>query len=295
MDYIPGVPPTCLADFPLNDGSWRTQRMMEISKKGILWVSKAQYLLLASIYELEPRAIDVLKAKLSLPIYTIGPAIPYFNLGDHKITLNTNHITSHNSYLEWLDLQPNSSVLYISQGSFHSVSNAQIEEIAAGLRESGVRFLWVARREASRLKEICGEMGLVLEWCDQLKVLTHPAIGGFWTHCGWNSTKEGVFAGVPFLTFPIIMDQGLDSKMIVEEWKVGWRVKEDVKVDALVGKEEIVRLLKKFMDLENDEGRDLRKRAQELQHMCQRAIENGGSAQDVNAFVRDMTKTAMKN
>ena len=29
-----------------------------------------------------------------------------------------------------------------------------------------------------RLKEMCGDKGLVLQWCDQLRVLQHHAIGG---------------------------------------------------------------------------------------------------------------------
>ncbi|KAF7816164.1 UDP-glycosyltransferase 87A1-like [Senna tora] len=285
VDYIPGVPPTRLADLPLTNRSKLTQRMMELLTKGIKCLPEAQYLLLSSMYELEPQAIDALKANLSVPIYNMGPTIPHYNLGHHKTTINTNH-----SYLDWLDHQPNNSVLYISQGSFFSVSSAQIEEIASALRESGVRFLWVARQEASRLKEICGgDKGLVLGWCDQWKVLNHPAIGGFWSHCGWNSTKEGVFAGVPFLTWPIIMDQLLDSKMIVEDWKVGWRVKEDERIDSLVRKDEIVKLLRKFMDLENDQV--MRRRAKELQHLCQREMEKGRSFQDINAFVREITKT----
>jgi hypothetical protein len=50
----------------------------------------------------------------------------------------------------------------MSMGSFLSVSSAQIDEIATGLRDSGVRFLWVARDEIHRLKEICGHMRLVM-------------------------------------------------------------------------------------------------------------------------------------
>ncbi|KOM47325.1 hypothetical protein LR48_Vigan07g102900 [Vigna angularis] len=152
-------------------------------------------------------------------------------------TLSTNNGSSH-GYMEWLDAQPVGSVLYISQGSHFSVSRAQIDEIAFALRESGILLLWIVKD------------GLVGTWCDQLRVLCHPRIGGFWSHCGWNSTKEGVLAGVPFLTFPIIMDQPLDSKMIVEDWKVGWRMKEDVNVNSLVEKGEIVSLLQKFMDLD---------------------------------------------
>ncbi|KAI4315928.1 hypothetical protein L6164_023956 [Bauhinia variegata] len=165
-----------------------------------------------------------------------------------------------------------------------------MNEIAAGLRDSGVRFLWVARGEASRLKQLCGNKGLILEWCDQMRVLLHRAIGGFWTHCGWNSTKEGVFAGVPFLTFPILMDQPLNSKLIVEDWKVGWRVREGVRKDILVSKDKIARLVQKFMHLtEGEMGREMRKRARELQQKCQLAIGDGGSSEnDVNAFMRDI-------
>ncbi len=156
-----------------------SQRILEACS----WVTKAQYFLCTSTYELESKTIDVLKAENSFPVYAMGPAIPYFVLGE-----NTNN--SDHNYLNWLECQPRSSVLYMSMGSFLSVSSAQIDEIATGLRDSGVRFLWVARDEIHRLKEICGHMGLVVPWCDQLRVLSHSSIGGFWSHCGWSSTRE---------------------------------------------------------------------------------------------------------
>lgn len=284
VDYIPGNSSIRLADFPLNDASWRSRRLLQLALNGIPWVEKAQYLLFPSIYELEPQAIDVLRQEFAIPIYTIGPAIPYFG---HNITpLSTNH----DYIIKWLDNQPFGSVLYVSQGSFLSVSSEQIDEIAAGLRDSGVGFLWVQRGEASsRLKEICGEYkkGLIVPWCDQLRVLMHPSVGGFWSHCGWNSTREGVFSGVPFLTFPIFMDQPLNSKYIVEDWKVGWRVKREGKKDTLMRRDEIASLVRKFMGLDgDDEVRDMRERARELQQICQRAIAGGGSSEtNMKAFL----------
>ena len=251
-------------------------------------MTKVQYLLFPSIYELEPKAIETLKSEFYIPIFTIGPAIPYFNLEKNPSPRSNDNTDL--SYLDWLNNQPNASVIYISQGSFLSNSSAQINEIAAGLRESGVRFFWVVREEASTLKSICGKKGLVLPWCDQLRVLLHPSIGGFWSHCGWNSTREGLFAGVPFLTFPIVADQSLNSKMIVEDWNVGWRVKEKInEVDTLVKKDEIVRLLQEFMELDSDLGRGIRKRARELKQICHEAIANGGSSEiDIISFVRDI-------
>ena len=64
------------------------------------------------------------------------------------------------------------------------------------------------------------------------------------------------------------MDQPLISKLIVEDWKVGLRVKKDDKLDTLVGRDEIVVLLRKFMELDSDVGREMRKRAKELQHLA---------------------------
>ncbi|XP_020207526.1 UDP-glycosyltransferase 87A1-like [Cajanus cajan] len=285
VDYIPGNSSIRLADFPLPDESWRSRKLLELALNVVPWVQKAQYLLFPSIYELEPRAIDALKAEFSIPIYTIGPVIPYFSNG---------HIdASKHGYFQWLDNQPSGSVLYISQGSFLSVSSAQIDEIAAGVRESGVRFLWVQGKESDRLKEMCGDKGVVLGWCEQMRVLQHRAIGGFWSHCGWNSTREGVYCGVPFLAFPIFMDQPLNGKFIVEEWKVGWRVKKEVKQDILITRDEIAGLIKKFMDQSDDEVRDMRKRSRELKQLCQHAIAPGGSSEtDMNAFLSHMLQGA---
>ncbi|KAK1590997.1 hypothetical protein Q3G72_000532 [Acer saccharum] len=132
-----------------------------------------------------------------------------------------------NYYLQWLDSQPAGSVLYVSLGSFLSVSSTQMDEIVAGVRNSGVRFLFVARGEhlTDLFKDGCGniddQMGFVVPWYDQLRVSSHSSVGGFWTHCGFNSTLEALYAGVPMLTFPIIWDQVPNSKQIAEDWKVG--------------------------------------------------------------------------
>ena len=105
-----------------------------------------------------------------------------------------------------------------------------------------------------------------------------------------------MLAGVSFLTFPIIMDQPIDSKMIVEDWKVGWRVKEDVKVNntTLMKKDEIDMLVQKFMDLDCELAREIRERSKTPRQMCRRAITNGGSAvTDLNAFVGDLMQATL--
>uniref|UniRef100_A0A5B6YS72 Putative UDP-glycosyltransferase 87A1-like n=1 Tax=Davidia involucrata TaxID=16924 RepID=A0A5B6YS72_DAVIN len=288
VDYIPGISSIRLADLPTI--IYKNQQLLTLALGAFPHVPKAQCLLFTSIFELEAPVINALKSKLPIPIYCFGPVIPYFNLGD-----NASQMTTHNNdtnYLKWLDLQPQCSVLYISLGSFLSVSSAQMDEIGAGLRASGVRYLWVARGEASRLKETCGDAaGMVVPWCDQLKVLCHRSIGGFWTHCGWSSTMESVFAGVPMLTFPLLMDQVPISKFIVEDWKIGWKVNGEVGMGGLVSREEIAELVQRFMDSENAEKKEMRRRARELKEISRQAIAKGGSSEtNLDAFVKNILK-----
>ena len=146
VDYIPGVSSIRLVDLP-SSIVLRNEKMLHRVLEAFSWVTKTQYLLFNSTYELESQAIDVLKADLPIPIYTIGPTIPYFNLGKNYLESNNHNDLNH---VEWLDCQPRGSVLYISMGSFLSFSSAQIDDIAAGLHDSGVRFLWVARGKTCR-------------------------------------------------------------------------------------------------------------------------------------------------
>ncbi|KAJ0084455.1 hypothetical protein Patl1_31010 [Pistacia atlantica] len=166
-----------------------------------------------------------------------------------------------------------------------------MDEILAGLQNSNVNFVWVARGEASRLKEICGDKGLVLPWCDQLRVLCHSSVGGFWTHCGWNSTLEAVFAGVPMLTFPLFLDQDPNSNQIVEDWKIGWEVKREIGTQKILTREEIAEAIKGFMDLNSDEGIEIRRKARQLRDICQGATtESGSSVINLTAFIQDISQ-----
>lgn len=287
VDYIPGLSPTTLVNLPTIFRGTGNQTL-QLALNCVSWIPKSQFLLFNSVYELESQVIDVFKAELDCNVLAIGPTIPFFTLKDED------HDTdSSSNYIQWLNSQPKDSVLYISLGSFLSISRAQMDELVAGVRISGVRYLWVSRGDASLwFKDDENHNGLIVPWCEQLRVLCHPSVGGFLTHCGWNSTTEAVYAGVPTLTFPIFWDQLPNSKQLVEDWKVGRRVKEDVGGEnVVVSREEIGEIIRNFMDLDSDEGKEMRKRGKDLAEASRRAIAKGGSSDvSLDSFIKEITK-----
>ncbi|TKY56523.1 UDP-glycosyltransferase 87A1 [Spatholobus suberectus] len=136
-ENIPGISSAHLADLRtvLHEND---QRVLQLALECISKVPKANYLLLTTVQEIEPETIESLKAIFPFPVYPIGPAIPYLELGENPSSVNNDH--SHD-YIKWLDSQPPESVLYISLGSFLSVSSAQMDQIVEALKNSNVRYL----------------------------------------------------------------------------------------------------------------------------------------------------------
>ncbi|MFS8008329.1 putative crocetin glucosyltransferase [Helianthus anomalus] len=101
--------------------------------------------------------------------------------------------------MEWMNTKPRGSIVYISFGSVITLSKKPKEAMAQGLLECGRPFLWVIRDynqdekdgedEVSRMDEL-EQLGLIVPWCSQVEVMSHPSLGCFVTHCGWNSTLE---------------------------------------------------------------------------------------------------------
>ncbi|KAJ1689580.1 hypothetical protein LUZ63_013735 [Rhynchospora breviuscula] len=117
---------------------------------------------------------------------------------------------------EGLYSQPKRSVVFLSFGSAGAFTAKQINEIAIGLEKSGQGFLWVVRSTDNPKKPYVSlpdpdldsllpegflsrtkEWGMVVKsWVPQVEVLNHESIGGFVSHCGWNSILEAMVAGM---------------------------------------------------------------------------------------------------
>jgi abscisate beta-glucosyltransferase len=217
--------------------------------------------------------------------------------------------------LKWLDDKEPDSVLYISFGSLARFSPQQLIEIAHGLEASNHPFIWVVgkifmksegtREEEEnwlpdgfeeRIKE--SKKGLIIRgWAPQLLILEHPAVGAFMTHCGWNSTLEGVSSGIPMITWPITAEQFFNEKLVTDVLGIGVQVGSvewmsfNVEKKALVGREKVEVAVKRLMGGDGDgaEVGRMRRRARELAEKAKRAVEEGGSSdKDANALIEEL-------
>nr|BAB88935.1 glucosyltransferase [Nicotiana tabacum] len=247
---------------------------------------------------LEPKE---LKAIEKYNLIGIGPLIPSTFL-DGKDPLDSSFggdlFQKSNDYIEWLNSKANSSVVYISFGSLLNLSKNQKEEIAKGLIEIKKPFLWVIRdqengkgdekeEKLSCMMEL-EKQGKIVPWCSQLEVLTHPSIGCFVSHCGWNSTLESLSSGVSVVAFPHWTDQGTNAKLIEDVWKTGVRLKKNE--DGVVESEEIKRCIEMVMD-GGEKGEEMRRNAQKWKELAREAVKEGGSSEmNLKAFVQEVGK-----
>ncbi|CAN6999238.1 unnamed protein product [Brassica rapa subsp. trilocularis] len=119
---------------------------------------------------------------------------------------------------KWLDKQSINSVVYVALGTEASLPPAEFTELAHGLEKSEVPFFWVIRNESQILdgyvERVAGRGMVQVGWVPQVKILSHSSVGGFLTHCGWNSLVEGLgFGRVPIL-FPVLNEQGLNTRLL---------------------------------------------------------------------------------
>lgn len=224
-------------------------------------------------------------------LLTVGPTIPSLYLdnrvqndSDYDINLYEMDPTT---CTNWLKTKPNKSVIYISFGSMATLSNQQMEELAAGLKQTNHHFLWVVRpSEESKLpKGFVPDKGLLVQWSPQLQVLASESLGCVLSHGGWNSTIEALSLGVPMVLMPQWTDQPVNAKYVEDVWEVGVRVR--VGEDGVVRRGEIVRCVEEVM-----EGRGgIRERCLKWRELAVKAVGRGGSTDgNIHEFVTKLVK-----
>ncbi|CAB4264447.1 unnamed protein product [Prunus armeniaca] len=290
---VPGLPPLNFPDLPTflkKPDRYPAYLKMKLNQYPDL--DKADWVFINTFEALEGQAANGLSKLFCGKL--IGPMVPSAYL-DGQITGDRGYGASlwkplGQECTKWLEAKPPKSVVYVSFGSMVSLTEKQIEELAMGLKESGVHFLWVVR-ESERCKlpkeisDSAKEKGLFVTWCNQLEALAHEAIGCFVTHCGWNSILEGLSLGVPMVAVPQWADQLTNAKFVQEIWEVGVRAKEDEQ--GVVRKEEFVGCLNEVM--EGERSQEIRKNSSKWKELAKKEFSEGGSSdKNITGFVEHL-------
>lgn len=250
-------------------------------------VRGADLVLCNTVHELEPDTISALQSKI--PFLAIGPIIPF---GLNKSPVATS-LWAETDCTQWLDTRPDGSVLYVSFGSYAHLTKKDLVEISNGLLDSKLSFVWVLRPDIvssddpdplpEGFREEMGERGMIITWCNQIQVLGHPAIGGFLSHCGWNSVLESIWSEVPLLCFPLYTDQFTNRKLVVDEWKVGINLSDRKPVAKFEVSEKINHLMS------GKSGDDFRKKVRQVKKSLENALMSDGSSEkNMEQFITEL-------
>ncbi|KAL3718901.1 hypothetical protein ACJRO7_003930 [Eucalyptus globulus] len=220
----------------------------------------SNFILLKTFREMDGKYMDYLSSLLGKKVLTVGPLVE-----------DPSNTEDGDSIIEWLDKREKSSTIFVSFGTEYFLTEKEREEIAHGLELSNVNFIWVIRfsvEESVELKEALPkgflervrDRGLVIDgWAPQGKILEHPSLGGFVSHCGWGSIMESMKSGVPIIAMPMQHDQPLNARM-VEEVGVAMEVKRNKSGE--LERLEIAKVIKHVV-VEKD-GDSVRKKTKEM-------------------------------
>ncbi|KAI8532760.1 hypothetical protein RHMOL_Rhmol11G0239000 [Rhododendron molle] len=188
-----------------------------------------------SFHELEPAYSEHYSKAIGRKVWHVGPVSLCNRDNEDKTHRGSTTSINEHECLTWLDSKEPNSVLYVCFGSLSYFSNVQLLEIAMGLENSGQEFIWVVRKEKKTKEEedkekwlpegfekrLEGKGFIIRGWAPQVLILDHEAVGGFMTHCGWNSMLEGVTAGVPLVAWPLFAEQFYNEKLVTDVLRVG--------------------------------------------------------------------------
>ncbi|XP_023743753.1 UDP-glycosyltransferase 85C2 [Lactuca sativa] len=295
-DWIPGMEGFTLKDLP---GYVRTIDPNEAGYNYVLESVKAtrrvSRIILHTFEELESTVIKALKPMYPY-VYTIGPLQLHLNQITNSEETNNLDINGSSLWkeetecLEWLQLKEPNSVVYVNFGSITVMSLQELLEFGWGLANSNYSFLWIIRPDLvigesavlpQEFKEVIEERGFIASWCSQEKVLNHPSVGGFLTHCGWGSTIESLSAGVPMICWPFYADQFTNSRQMCKEWDIG------IEIGSNVNRDEVEKRVRELMG--GVEGKRVRNKAEEWKRIAEIATgPKGSSSLNVDKLAKDI-------
>ncbi|XP_028789865.1 7-deoxyloganetin glucosyltransferase-like isoform X1 [Neltuma alba] len=282
IDCIPGMRNIKLKDLPsfvrtTDPNDLILDFLNEVMEKA----HKAHAICFNTFDELEGEAVKALFSIYQPPLYSIGPLPSFLNQTPHNnnqlASLNFSLWKEETQCIDWLQHKEPRSVIYVNFGSITVMSPEQLYEFAWGLAYSKKPFLWIIRPNivnggsvilSSEFLSETKERGFIANWCEQEKVLNHASIGGFLTHCGWNSMTESICAGVPMACWPFFADQQTNCRYACKEWGIG------IEIDNNVKREEVEKLVNELM--EGEKGKKMRQKCLEWKKIAEENTQPGG-------------------
>nr|BAG80542.1 glycosyltransferase [Lycium barbarum] len=293
LDCIPGMENIRLRDLP---SFLRTTNPDEFMVKFVLQETekarKASAIVLNTFETLESEVLESLRTLLP-PVYPIGPLhLLVKHVDDENLKgLGSSLWKEEPECIQWLDTKEPNSVVYVNFGSITVMTPNQLIEFAWGLANSQQDFLWIIRPDIvsgdeailpPEFVEETKKRGMLASWCSQEEVLNHPAIGGFLTHSGWNSTLESISSGVPMICWPFFAEQQTNCWFSVTKWGVGMEIDNNVKRDEV---ESLVREL-----MVGEKGKQMKKKTIEWKNLAQESAKQstGSSYVNIEKVVNDI-------
>ncbi|KAF0915779.1 hypothetical protein E2562_038854 [Oryza meyeriana var. granulata] len=269
----PTMPPVQTTELPwvtLSSTVDRRRMIIQNVFKTNPTISSAEVIICNTFQDVEPGALALLPNVLP-----VGP------LKAPATSSSAGHFWPEDlTCLAWLNEQDACSVIYVAFGSFTVFDMARVQELADGLVLTGRPFLWVIRQNFTKdvgegwleefRRHVSGK-GMIVGWAPQQQVLSHPSVACFVSHCGWNSTMEGLQHGVPFLCWPYFADQYCNQSYICNVWGTG--VKLQANERGVVTKEEIKNKVKQLLD-----DKEIKARAAKWKDTACASIAEGGSS-----------------
>ncbi|KAH9679867.1 hypothetical protein WN943_027068 [Citrus x changshan-huyou] len=135
---VPELPPLRVKDIPVVETCYRetlhrlvteATNQMKVSS-GCIW---------NSLQDLDLASLTKFQQDFPIPMFPIGPFHNFFSASSSSL------LAHDQTSISWLDKQTPKSVIYVSFGSIAAINETEFLEVAWGLANSKVPFLWVVR------------------------------------------------------------------------------------------------------------------------------------------------------
>ena len=155
-------------------------------------IESCQAMVVRSCMEYEGEYLNLLGNLMGKPVIPVGLLPPENPAEGTEIQIPGGSWVEN---FKWLNNQKPNSVVFVGFGSECKLTKDQVHEIAYGLEQSELPFLWALRKPdwavedddalPSGFSDRTSGRGIVcLGWGPQMEILAHPSIGGSLFHSG---------------------------------------------------------------------------------------------------------------